>query len=176
MCFYTDYDWYARSSDSSEGPAKVRTRCDECGQVIHAGEWLYSYEAAEYESCLGCDPDAEYQREAKADGSCDHGEQFSYECCEKCYLLRKAVRVVEEHEGCVGQEAEPPLTELHEAVQDAGGWGGYGDKMLALGLHREYAMVPEPDPDDLVEAIIAAYPELHDEWDVDTGWDVGGEG
>lgn len=178
MCFYADYDWYPNVVEEAEGPSPARQQCDECHDWINAGEWRYDLHQERHESCLHCDPGEEFDDYfgRGGDGKCDHGKTADYVCCERCWLLRKAIRQVEEREGCTGNEAEPPLEFLYEAVGDAGGWDEYAPKMLALGLIREYALIPAPDPEDIAEAMVNEYPELHDDWGDETGdFELGGE-
>lgn len=177
MCFYADYDWYAAVSEETEGPSPERTHCNECGRVIHAGEWRHHLHQEQYECCLACDPDDPDGREPNEDGSCDHGETADFTTCGRCHALRAAVRAVEEHEGCVGAEAEPPRGVLFDAIHDAGGWDEYVPKMLALGHAAAVATIEAPDPDDVWwDNLGDEYPGWWQDGDDGRDRDFGGEG
>lgn len=176
MCFNSDYDWTAEVYEESEGPSQAKIKCDECRQFIHHGEWRYHVYMRENELCRICEDDCspDFEEDYDCENEHSYGEKFDYDCCERCYRLRKAIRAVEEEEGCHGTEAEPSFGEMHGEVYD---WGHYADEMRKLGLHEEAALVPPPDPDDVFEELESEY-----DWANEFGKndfvdvDLGGEG
>lgn len=183
MCFITDYDWRASAWEEADGPAPAATRCDECGERIHAGEWRRHVSARECEECRRCEDEcSDWYEEDHPDcagGEHDYGETMDYDCCRRCQTLRDALRAAEEADGCTGEEAEPGLGSMYAEVGDAGGWGNYADEFLRLGLFEAFALVPAPAADDVFEGLAREYPgaACHTAGGPADPWrDIGGEG
>lgn len=156
MCFTDDgdYDWYPQDVAETDGPAPKATRCDECRQRIHAGEWRRLVVASQYEVgyCPRCEDDGDDNESCAEDGHVV-GEESEYRSCRRCQDLREAIRKVEEGEGCEGREAEPLFGELFEAVEGGEGWEHYTDAMLRLGLTAVVAAMEAPDADEVFETL-----------------------
>jgi hypothetical protein len=119
VCFYNDdYDWCPTIYEESEGPVKSTVRCSECNKKILEGQWAKQIYMQEYEECQLCE---------EMDESCEHdyGNTYDYYGCERCERLREALRLVEEAEGCSGNEAEPGRGTMFTDVGDGEGWDHY---------------------------------------------------
>ena len=184
MCFYHDYDWFTEVSETTEGKADTASRCDECGCRIHPGEWRHSFHMEEHEICRGYGhKESNYGLCTTDPDECSHGETFDYTSCESCWRIRKAIRQVEEADGCTGVETEPGLGMMFPHVAEGEGIDHYADKMLMLGLANEVALLEADDPDDVLIELSepiqyyaeADYPGAWDD-DMQGPWDLGGEG
>lgn len=114
MCFVHDYDWYPEVTDSADGPGREAARCVECRCLIHPGEWRRWEYQQQYECCRWCSgggcPECE-------DGqNPDVGESRDWHTCERCVRVLDAIRAVEEAEGCTGEETQPGVGGLREAL------------------------------------------------------------
>jgi hypothetical protein len=97
MCFYhaDEGDWDENDESlTRHGLASDDATCDDCEGRILAGDRV--------RLTLGT-----YQSRA-----------FVIRVCVPCQTFRAAVRGVEEEEGCTGDEAEPRLGDLFDAVED----------------------------------------------------------
>ncbi len=148
MCFYHgDADWTASVFDSDTLTAAESVRCDECFRKIPVGAKYQHIYMQQYECCRVCDGDTraetddEYEGEDLspcAEGACDYGEAYEHGICEDCQKLLDAVRRVEEEDGCRGDETQPGLGQLREAMWEADGAVAYIDR--ARADHPELAM------------------------------------
>ncbi len=154
MCFYHgDADWSASVCETTEGPAEARTKCDDCYRPVLPGQWRKHVYMQEHELCLRCEDDSDWNRfnydpdneECKA-GKHDYGETFDCDSCEHCERLREAIQVVEEAEGCVGEETRPLLSALYEQISNGDGWQPYIDAYARL-RPGEYIDWPHDDAD-----------------------------
>ena len=123
MCFYHDPGWCAEVYEDATGPCPGRSRCEECRCIIHPGEVRRSISMREYEECPECGG------EGCPDG-CHHGESFECDICEPCCRLLEVIEAVEIANGCRGDETQPGLGELREALRDQG--EEYIDRALEL--------------------------------------------
>jgi hypothetical protein len=181
MCFLHEYDWYASVSEESQGPLNVPTRCTECGRRLNSGEWALQIHQQEKECCDDCECDSspDCHCETCPDG-CDLGEVVDYTACEKCELIRKAIRDVEEAEGCIGDEAEPPRGMMVEGVNEGEGWDHYLDQFLSMGFIEAYEAARVfrdwRTADDIMSRLKDEYPNAYCYYQDDLcQYEVGGE-
>lgn len=165
MCFYYDdyYDWYASVSEVSQHVSTGVEKCCECGLRIPQGEECSRLYLQQHESCRCCEskeyPEEEYPEDGDSDGEtcdvdgCDYGETSTDYSCQRCLALRAAIRVVEESEGCTGEEAEPPHAQLYESMDSGEGRGHYAAKICAHGFIAEFLAMPldEEDVERMIE-------------------------
>lgn len=114
MCFYHDYDWHAEESDSAEGPGTDTVRCEECRCLIHPGEWRRWDYLRQYECCKWCHGDG--CAECDDGRNPDVGGTAEWNTCERCARLLDAIRAVEEAEGCQGDQTQPHVGGLFDAL------------------------------------------------------------
>lgn len=161
MCFTSDAEWYAAQVSDVTAPATKRTVCDECHQLIHAGEPHRRVEQQEREDGTYCEPDeGRHADGCSGEGDCDHdgpGETFEWDCCGRCDQLLKAIKAAELAEGCGEHESQPNLTELRQAMRDDAAYrdGHYAEHARALfpelALSGHLDRMATPDADDLFE-------------------------
>lgn len=129
MCFYNDdYDWMASVQKETEGAADRETRCDECREVIAAGQWRRHVYLQQYEECRVCEWE-------EADEPCekhDYGETFDYDCCETCEKILKAIETLEAAEDCPVYSRRPSLLGLYEEAIVYDDDGKYRTKALQM--------------------------------------------
>lgn len=124
MCFIDHSDWYADIYDRSSKPAERPVRCDECHELIGAGQLCHTVFMQQYECCLRCGragPDSSdpEDRCCCADGP-NYGEQYDYLSCDNCYRFLEAVESAELAAGCRPHESRPHLGSLLDELGDLG--------------------------------------------------------
>lgn len=144
MCFYPDYDWTASVVETTPGTVDKPTRCDECGKEIQAGEWRLHIAMQEHEECQTCDEfgDSYNEDDPQDPATCEHdfGESFDYDRCEACDQILKAIRAVEQKEGCPSYAQQPALCELREVFSEHSGAPVYAAH--AIEMFPELGSVP----------------------------------
>lgn len=140
MCFDTsNYDWTASLSIESTGTSIKPTRCHECGKRIGMYEWRRHIYQQEYEECQRC----EWEELGPDDEPCvthDYGEVASYNRCEDCDKIIRAIEAFELREGCPAHESRPLLTELRDELYQSGEGGRYA--AVAIETFPELGAVP----------------------------------
>lgn len=134
MCFVADdYDWIARVCETDDKVAGVDCKCDECHELIKAGDRIYMVHMHEHEECAHCrgdectDDECPWclgNRTDEAPCTCDEGidigNTFDAVWCQNCQWLREAIRDYEIKEGCSEREADPPLGRMMDELGNLG--------------------------------------------------------
>lgn len=107
MCFNNDYDWYASSVSTQDGPASERVRCGECSKRINTGEWVRNIYMQEND-------EGEWIEEN--DGEFQSGETFEINLCRECVDILALIQEVELERGCGLMESQPHFGELYDAL------------------------------------------------------------
>jgi len=116
MCFEPEYDWYADVTALTESEAGARVACEDCGELIHPGDWRRYVYQQEHEECQRC----EWEELEPGDEPCDthdYGETWECSLCRDCCNIRAAISAVEADEGCRPDTREPAYGELDEALR-----------------------------------------------------------
>jgi hypothetical protein len=113
--FFHDFEWYVELSENTVGEAKEPTRCDECHDTIPAGGWVRHIFQQEHEMCQRCEEGDEPECEG---GKHDYGETYAYDRCQGCDKVLRAIEQAEIEEGCKGDETQPALEGLREALSE----------------------------------------------------------
>jgi hypothetical protein len=134
MCFYHEYDWEAEVYENDVGTAEQPTCCQECDEPIPVGGWVRHIHMRELEHCRESHWLHDYAEEPECPPDCEHdfGETDDYDRCEGCDKILRAVKAVEEANGCKGDETQPALSMLSEALHDADDASDYVAKALEL--------------------------------------------
>jgi len=119
VCFYHDYDYrYEVYDDETPVADKEPVTCCECHSVIPPGQEHRHIYCQQYELCQVCE---EYDEDDPPEGGCekcDYGHVESFDICQGCQKVLIAIRAVEIEAGCKGDETQPGLTQLAEAMRD----------------------------------------------------------
>jgi hypothetical protein len=111
VCFYNDYDWSAEYVENTESESGEVTHCDECGVTIGESEWRRHVYMREYKQCQEC----EYLEDVNCEQH-NYGETFTYDCCRGCDNILKAIKQVEQEEGCPSDAQQPAFTALYDEL------------------------------------------------------------
>lgn len=145
MCFYHGDAEVCELWEQTDGPAGQRCRCSDCNQWINEGEFRRWIEARKYAECRRYDDDDGHDcDDALTDADeCDYGEEYDYYVCERCLEIRRAIREIENAEGCHGEEAEPLVGNLCDDVSGGEGWEHYRELFRRFGYWKahEYSRV-----------------------------------
>ena len=138
MCFtFDDYDWSASICEIVDKPAEKDCRCEECGELIKAGDQIKSIFMQEEESCQICMEHSDDPGLGPVEPHvCEFGNTWSAVICEGCIKLRESIRQHELAAGCPEWSAVPA-------------WGMMRDELWE-----------HDDRVDYVNAAVASYPEL----------------
>lgn len=140
MCFNYETEWCAMHVEDATAPATKPTWCDECHQLVHAGEPLRHVYQQEREDGEYCGPDDDEHVDGCDGTDCEHegpGETFEWDCCERCDKLLRVIKQVELAEGCGEHESQPRATELRQAMRDDDHYSG--------GHYADYAREAFPE-------------------------------
>lgn len=147
MCFEHgdyDYDWTARVTIESCGTSPLASRCYECNSRIAPYEWRRYIYQQELETCRICDECGDdYDPDEPQDPTkCkhDYGETFSYDRCETCDKILRAIEDYEAREGCKPSERQPLLGELQDELRQHSDGQRYA--ALAIESYPELGAVP----------------------------------
>jgi hypothetical protein len=118
--FHGDFDWVANVFEETVKRADKPVKCLECFNRIPAGtEYKHVY-LQQHEYCQKCQcEDGDDLEPCEDDEDHDFGETDEHRICESCQKLLCAIQHVESEDGCVGQETQPGLGELREAMWES---------------------------------------------------------
>lgn len=168
MCFWHDYDSYPSIVEKDEGPEPAEfSHCEECGKVIHKGEFRSWHYQQEY------DPDeTEPDEDEPSEGEFDPGQTCEWTWCESCLKILNAIGQAELDEGCKGDETQPGVGGLREALQE--------DFMRGNGRYADYALRMFPEVAWKIDELMGTdCRDLADDWsarDLEPVEVYGGEG
>ena len=123
MCFYNEGDWTAQLFVDETVKLDSQRRCSECHNTIHVGVTCRRVFLQEHDYCPECG--VEFHEDGTADEPCEgqhdhsYGERDELFICGDCEKVIAAIRMVEEDEGCTGNEAVPAFSQLREAFWES---------------------------------------------------------
>lgn len=172
MCFYHGDAWHADVYEDGHEVATKRLRCDECRKPILPGERHRHVFLLEREECRDCCRHWTDDKPEEEGCECSFGESYECDICEACDKVLTAIKRVEEEDGCKGEETQPGLGQLLEALWESDHGSEYVER-----ARRDFPELAWSGRLDLYHAKTRSYGDDRVRADPLTEWDeLGGEG